>query len=48
MGMNTDPWPFIASAYGIGFLAIYGIYATLMVQSKKLKKLKMIAEKSPS
>ncbi len=45
MGMNTDPWPYIASAYGLGFLAIYGIYALLMLQSKKLKKLKIIAEK---
>ncbi len=45
MGMNTDPWPYIASAYGLGFLAIYGIYVLLMLQSKKLKKLKIIAEK---
>ena len=45
MGMNTDPWPYIWSSYGIGFFTIYGIYLLILLQSNKLKKLEKISEK---
>lgn len=36
-GAGTDPWPFIAAAYGIGAATLVGITAWLAVERKRLR-----------